>query len=146
MRTDMLSYLPGDLLAKVDIVSMAHGLECRSPFLDHLLIEDALKIPFQYLVDSPVVKPMLCDTFKQWIPQELRTRPKMGFRIPLSYWMRGHENKGIQELADPNSFCSQFLNPAAISEMIAKNQSGNWDFGDRLWALLFLERWGRTNF
>jgi asparagine synthase (glutamine-hydrolysing) len=131
MRTDMLSYLPGDLLAKVDIVSMAHGLECRSPFLDHLLIEDALKIPFQYLVDSP---------------QELRTRPKMGFRIPLSYWMRGHENKGIQELADPNSFCSQFLNPAAISEMIAKNQSGNWDFGDRLWALLFLERWGRTNF
>jgi len=146
MRTDMLSYLPGDLLAKVDIVSMAHGLECRSPFLDHLLIEDALKIPFQYLVDSPVVKPMLCNTFKQWIPQELRTRPKMGFRIPLSYWMRGHENKGIQELADPNSFCSQFLNPAAISEIIAKNQSGNWDFGDRLWALLFLERWGRTNF
>lgn len=146
MRADMFSYLPGDLLAKVDIVSMAHGLECRSPFLDHLLIEDALKIPFQHLVHGTNVKPMLSETFKAWIPQELRSRPKMGFRIPLSYWMRGNESKGIQQLADPNSFCSQFLSHKTISEMIAHNHSGKWDFGDRLWALLFLERWGRAHF
>ena len=146
MRADMFSYLPGDLLAKVDIVSMAHGLECRSPFLDHLLIEDAMRIPFEHLIAGQNVKPMLSETFKKWIPEELRRRPKMGFRIPLSYWLRGSEALGQNQLASKDSFCAQYLDRKAIEEIVAMNQTGKWDFGDRLWSLLFLERWGRLHF
>jgi len=146
MRADMFSYLPGDLLAKVDIMSMAHGLECRSPFLDHLLIEDAMKIPFAYLHDSNYVKPMLSRTFKKWVPSSLRNRPKMGFRVPLSFWFRDTQGAWFDILLEPSSFCSQFLDANEFKRYIAAERSGNWNYGDRLWALLFLEKWGRYHF
>jgi asparagine synthase (glutamine-hydrolysing) len=146
MRADMFSYLPGDLLPKVDILSMAHGLECRSPFLDHLLIEDALKIPFRYLHDPNYVKPMLSRTFKKWVPSTLGNRPKMGFRVPLSFWFRDDQRDLYDQLLDPSSFCCRFLDPTVIRHYIQANKSGKWDYGDRLWALLFLEKWGKTHF
>ena len=88
MRADMLTYLPGDLLPKIDIVSMANGLECRSPMLDHLLVEDALRFPFRFMYQADFTKPMLSRTFSRSFPKDLAKRPKAGFRIPLSNWFR----------------------------------------------------------
>ncbi len=83
MLTDLQTYLPCDLLAKVDITSMAHGLECRSPFMDHHVVERAVAIPYRLIRDGGGVKPMLTSTFADLIPDRLRHREKMGFRIPV---------------------------------------------------------------
>jgi asparagine synthase (glutamine-hydrolysing) len=146
MRADMLSYLPGDLLPKVDIVSMAHGLECRSPFLDHLLIEDAMRIPFKFLHQQNFTKPMLSRTFLKWFPDGLANRPKMGFRVPLSFWFRNNGLDGFKNLVSESSFCSNFIDPKRVSAIVELNRQGKWDFGDRIWALQFLEAWGRSHF
>lgn len=146
MRADMLTYLPGDLLPKVDIVSMAHGLECRSPFLDHLLIEDAMRIPFHLLTSLKYTKPMLSRTFQTWFPKGLESRPKMGFRVPLSFWFRGQADCNMSSLLDKDSFCGDHVNLSYVSHLLELNREGRWDYGDRIWALQFLEAWGRTNF
>ena len=105
-----------------------------------------MRIPFEHLIAGQNVKPMLSETFKKLIPEELRRRPKMGFRIPLSYWLRDSEALGQNQLASKDSFCAQYLDRKAIQEIVAMNLTGKWDFGDRLWSLLFLERWGRLHF
>ena len=87
--TDLVTYLPCDLMTKVDIASMAHGLECRQPFLDHRLVELAMRIPVRYKFRRGRGKRILLDAFADLVPRAIRRRPKMGFGVPLDAWFRG---------------------------------------------------------
>ena len=91
MVADLLTYLPGDLLVKVDIASMAHGLECRGPFLDHRVVELALAMPLdrKLRLRKGRSKVILKRAFADLLPPPIRTRPKMGFGVPIDRWFRG---------------------------------------------------------
>ncbi|TWU29157.1 asparagine synthase (glutamine-hydrolyzing) [Novipirellula artificiosorum] len=145
MRTDLRSYLPCDLLSKVDITSMAHGLECRSPFLDHHVVELAGRFSFAALSQPGKIKPMLTQTFLEMIPPSLRRRPKMGFSVPLDRWFRD-DLKGFarEMLMSSDAFCHSFFEPSAVESILHEHQAGHWGHGDRIWSLLFLELWGRN--
>ncbi|EMI56911.1 asparagine synthase (glutamine-hydrolyzing) [Rhodopirellula sallentina] len=145
MRTDVGSYLPCDLLAKVDITSMASSLECRSPFLDHHVVEAAYKIPFSQLYQPGQVKPFLTECFDQHLTDRLRNRPKMGFSVPLDRWFRnGLRDRARDLLLAANSRCQVYLDSNAIEKMLDEHESGHWNHGSRIWSLLFLESWARS--
>lgn len=144
MRADLRTYLPCDLLAKVDITSMANGLECRSPFLDHHVVETAARIPFRTLTASRDKKPMITSTFAELIPPKLRTRPKMGFSVPLDRWFREDLREFTRDtLLASDAFSHTYFRPTAIRDLLDQHQNGQWGHGDRIWSLLFLELWGR---
>ena len=145
MRTDMRSYLPCDLLAKVDTTSMAHGLECRSPFLDHKVVETAGKFQFAQMDQPGRIKPILTDTFSRHFPISLRNRPKMGFTVPLNSWFRNslHDFSRDMLLAG-DAFCHQYFEPSALERILTEHDSGHWNHGDRIWSLLFFEMWGKS--
>lgn len=146
MRADRRSYLPCDLLAKVDITSMAHGLECRSPFLDHHVVEAAGRFRFVDLDQPGKVKPMLSETFSEHLPASLQNRSKMGFSVPLDAWFKNDLQAFAREtLLASDAFCHAFFEPVAISRMLEEHQAGTWRHGDRIWSLLFLEVWGKIN-
>ena len=145
MLTDLQTYLPCDLLAKVDITSMAHGLECRSPFLDHEVVELALSIPYRHMVRGRETKPMLTSTFADLIPPSLRTRDKMGFRIPLDHWFRNDLRAYAREtLLGQASLSRGYFRRQAVEDLLEEHTSGRWNHGDRIWTLLCLEMWHRT--
>jgi asparagine synthase (glutamine-hydrolysing) len=144
MLTDLQTYLPCDLLVKVDIASMAHALECRSPFLDHRVVELATAIPYAQKVSGTVAKFILKKTFRDLIPPSIATRRKMGFSIPLDHWFRNELKDFLNErLLDPVSLNRGYFRPEAIRQLLAQHQSGDWDHGQRLWSLLCLELWHR---
>ncbi len=89
LDVDVQTYLAGDLLPKVDIASMAHSLEMRSPLLDHALMETAAALPSTSKLKGRVTKRVLKDAVRQWVPDEILDRPKMGFSPPLGDWLRG---------------------------------------------------------
>jgi asparagine synthase (glutamine-hydrolysing) len=144
MQCDLQTYLPGDLLAKVDITSMAHGLECRSPFLDHHVVEQALAIPWRHHIDRSVVKPMLTRTFKDMVPKRLQTRGKQGFCVPLDAWFRGPLRAMAQDMLQTNSGLQRgYFRTDAVASLMAQHLSGKWNHGEKLWMLLCLEQWHR---
>lgn len=144
MHCDLQTYLPGDLLTKLDITSMAHGLECRSPFLDHHVVDRSLSIPFHYHVDPAYVKPVLTRTFSDLIPERLKRRRKMGFCVPLNAWFRGPLRSFAHDLllSGPSSQRGYFRN-GFIRSLLNQHMSGNWNHGDRIWNLICLEQWHR---
>lgn len=145
MHTDLQTYLPCDLLAKVDITSMAHGLECRSPFLDHRVVEMAATIPFHLATQGGDVKPLVTSTFKDLIPPDLRSRPKMGFSIPLDRWFRNELREFVQDtLLGDRSTSRGYFSPQTLHEIIKTHNSGARDYSSQIWSLLFLEMWHRT--
>jgi asparagine synthase (glutamine-hydrolysing) len=139
---DLATYLPGDLLPKVDVTSMASALECRAPFLDHHVVELAASLPFNTLCDGPGQKPLLTSTFPDLIPAPLRARGKMGFRIPLDHWFR-HQLRDLitSALGRSSRLVSSYFCPTAVQALLDEHVSGHRNHGDRLWSLLFLENW-----
>ncbi len=138
-RVDVETYLPFDLLTKVDIASMAASLECRSPFLDHELLSFALSLPFEWRLGKRILK--------RWavgrVPDEVLHRPKMGFGVPLGAWFRGELSDLLDELTQPGAFCAQLFEPAWLRGWIDDHRAGRADHAHRLWALVMLERWAR---
>ncbi len=136
-RVDVETYLPFDLLTKVDIASMAASLECRSPFLDHELLGFALTLPMRWRMGKRILK--------RWatgrLPREILTRPKMGFGVPLGRWFRNELSDLLDELIQPGAFCAQIFEPAWLRGLIDAHRSGRADHAHRLWALVMLERW-----
>ena len=144
MLTDFQTYLPCDLLTKVDVTSMAHGLECRSPFLDHEFVELAMAIPHAMLTQGENVKPLLNETFSEFIPPPIRSRDKMGFRVPLDEWFRGpYHQFAVDMLLSEKALDRGYFRRSAIEQLLDEHQSGTWNHGDRIWSLLFLECWHR---
>lgn len=145
MLADLQTYLPGDLLTKVDIASMAHGLECRSPFMDHHVVELAASIPFRHHVSGDTAKPMLVGALGNMIPRAIARRPKMGFSVPLERWFRGQLRPLVREaLLTREAEERGYFEPAAVRRMVAEHMDGTSDRSQEIWALLCLEQWHRT--
>jgi len=146
MVADLLTYLPGDLLVKVDLASMAHGLECRSPFLDHRVVELALALPLRrkLLLRRGRSKVVLKQAFADLLPPAIRDRPKMGFGVPIDRWFRGALKDELRAvLLDPVALGRGLFRPEAVTALIEEHAHGRRDHAYRLWALLMLELWFR---
>ncbi|MEX2112237.1 MAG: asparagine synthase (glutamine-hydrolyzing) [Pirellulales bacterium] len=141
---DLVTYLPCDLLTKVDVASMANSLECRAPFLDHRVVELAAKMPIEMKFQNGRGKRILREAFADLLPPSLTRRPKMGFGVPLEHWFR-HELKDYarQVLLDARALERGYFRPEVVRSMLDEHHSGAFDHSYRLWGLLFFELWQR---
>jgi asparagine synthase (glutamine-hydrolysing) len=131
--------------AKVDITSMAHGLECRCPFLDERLVEFAVSIPFRLLVEGGRPKPLVTSTFREYFPPALRERPKAGFEVPLDDWFRGPLRELSEDyLLSDASLARGYFYREGLEAVLDEHRSMRWNHGNRLWSLICLEAWHRT--
>lgn len=144
-RVDLLTYLPCDILTKVDIATMAFGLEARAPFLDHRVAELAMQMPIELKLSPGRGKKILTETFADLIPSEIQTRSKMGFGVPLDHWFRNELTGLLREvLLSERCLGRGWFNRTAIERLIHEHVTRQWDHAYRLWALLCLECWART--
>ena len=142
---DVLTYLPCDILTKVDIASMAVGLECRSPFLDHHVVELAARMPLELKISGGRGKRILTNTFNDLIPQPIQNRAKMGFGVPLDSWFRDELRPLLEDvLLSSQALDRGLFRPEAVRELVREHVSGQWDHSARLWALVCLEGWQRV--
>ncbi|MDD5072404.1 MAG: asparagine synthase (glutamine-hydrolyzing) [Candidatus Omnitrophica bacterium] len=142
LLADTSTYLPDDLLVKVDIASMANSLEARSPFLDHKLIEFAAKLPSDFKIRRGTKKYILRKAVKGLLPEENIRRRKMGFGMPVGQWFRG-ELKGFlcDTVLSAPSLKRGYFKPGAIKRIVEDHTSGKKDYAFQLWAILMLELW-----
>jgi asparagine synthase (glutamine-hydrolysing) len=144
MAVDLDTYLCDDLLAKVDVTSMAHSLEVRSPLLDHRLMELAARMPVRRKLRGREGKVLLRDAVRDWLPDGILDRPKQGFAVPLEGWLRGEMRDLPEEvLLDPAATARGIFRPEAVRQTIAEHRAGR-DRADQLWAMVNLELWFRT--
>jgi asparagine synthase (glutamine-hydrolysing) len=138
-------YLPDDLLVKVDIASMAHSLEARSPFLDHEFMEFAATIPFPLKVRGRVKKYILAKALTGMLPDDVLHRPKMGFGVPIDHWFR-HELKDMafDMLLSPRAVSRGYFRADAVRRILDEHVQERASWHDLLWTLLMLELWHRT--
>jgi len=142
--TDLVTYLPCDLMNKVDIASMAHGLECRPPFLDHRVVELAAQMPLRRKFRAGRGKRILLEAFADVLPGEIRHRSKMGFGIPLDHWFRGPLAAFTREiLLDKRTFDRGMFRKETVTRLVEDHLDGRFDHAYRIWALLVLELWQR---
>jgi asparagine synthase (glutamine-hydrolysing) len=141
---DLVTYLPCDLMTKVDIASMAHGLECRPPFLDYRVVELAARMPRRLKFRRGHGKRILRTVFADLLPESIQRRPKMGFGVPLDHWFR-HELKDFarEVLLDSRTRERGYFRPEAVVQLLDEHQQGRFNHGYRLWSLLVLELWHR---
>jgi asparagine synthase (glutamine-hydrolysing) len=139
---DVATYLPGDLLLKADLASMAHSLELRSPFLDHEVVALGLALPERLKVHGREGKVALKRAFAPDLPAQVAERGKTGFGVPLGRWFRDD----LRELAhDVLSTDRGWFRADTLSLLLSEHQSGRADHGHRLWCLLMLELWVREH-
>jgi len=142
MQTDTVSYLPDDILVKVDRASMAVSLEARVPLLDHRVLEFAARLPESLLTRDGKGKYPLRQILYQHVPRALIDRPKMGFGIPLSEWLRGPLAAWGRDLCDPNKLKREgYLNPAVVTNAWETHASGAGERHYALWNVLMFEAW-----
>ena len=142
MYLDMVSYLPDDIMVKVDRATMAASLESRAPFLDHRVVEYAWKIPLDLKICSGQGKWLLRQVLYKYVPRELIERPKMGFAVPIDSWLRGPLRDWAESLLDVGKLAEdQYLDPVPIRKKWAEHISGkkNWQY--HLWAVLMFQAW-----
>jgi len=142
LLADTMTYLPNDLLVKVDIATMAVSLEARSPFLDHHVIEFAASLPENLKLRGLTTKYLLKKTLARLLPSENLTRTKMGFGVPIGHWFRGPMRGFLSEnlLSDRASRRGLFR-PEAVRRMVELHTRGERDYTHHLWTLLMLELW-----
>src|SRR5262245_42236959 len=148
MYLDGKTYLPGDILVKVDRMSMAHSVETRSPFLDHRLIEFAQTIPDSLKLARSnkgwETKYILKRAVAGLLPDEVIYRPKQGFGVPIKYWLNREMKEMTHDLlASPRARQSGYFNPKAVAGLLQEHNRGVRDHAHSLWALLMLEIWRR---
>jgi asparagine synthase (glutamine-hydrolysing) len=144
IRSDLDAYLPGDLLVKVDIATMANSLELRSPMLDVNVIEWGLSLPRKYKIKGFETKHILKDVARSLVPAELIDRPKMGFGIPRAEWLRTvMKELVIGTLTDTTATQRGWFNPKEVSKVIDAHMAGE-DKDNLIWPMLMLELWART--
>jgi len=142
MYFDQISYLPDDILAKVDRASMAVSLESREPLLDYRLVEFAWRLPLSMKVRGGKGKRVLRRVLYRYVPQALIERPKMGFGIPLDAWLRGPLRAWAESLLDPAAIAKHgLLDPAPVREKWREHLSGRTDWAYYIWAVLMLQVW-----
>ncbi|MBM3668274.1 MAG: asparagine synthetase B, partial [Actinobacteria bacterium] len=143
LEVDVNTYLPDDLLVKVDIASMAHSLEARSPLLDHELMEYAARIPCEMKLRGSEKKIVLRDALRGWIPDQILDGPKRGFALPMvGDWFRGELRGYITEtLTDPRALGRGYFEPREVHRLLDSHMSGEADHSHPLWTLLMFEVW-----
>jgi asparagine synthase (glutamine-hydrolysing) len=142
LDADVNSYLPDDLLVKMDVATMAHSLEARSPLLDHKLMEFMARVPSQYKLRSGRSKYLLKSALRGILPDEILDRRKMGFGVPLGPWLRGSLREILVDtVLSDRAMARGYFRPAAVREMVKTLLSGSNRFQHQLWDLLVLERW-----
>ena len=142
---DLVTYLPCDLLTKVDIASMAHGLECRQPLLDYRVVELAVAMPIEHKLHRGRSKLVLRRAVADLLPRSVARRRKMGFGVPLARWFRGELGDFARDvLLDGKLAGRGYFRPLALERLWSEHQSGRFDHGPRLWSLMMLELWHRT--
>ena len=142
LLADTMTYLPNDLLVKVDIASMAVSLEARSPFLDHHVIEFAASLPAGLKLRGLTTKYVLKRALKKLLPAENLTRAKMGFGVPVGDWFRGRMQPFLREhLLSERAARRGLLRADAVRRMVDEHTGGRADRTHQLWTLLMLELW-----
>ena len=144
LLTDQMTYLPNDLLPKVDIASMANSLEARSPFLDHKVIEFAASLPESLKMNRFRPKYLLKKVAARLVPPEVVYRRKMGFGVPIAKWFRGEMSGYVGDvLLSEASLGRGLFEPAEIRKYVDQHIKGENDHATQLWSLLMLELWYR---
>jgi asparagine synthase (glutamine-hydrolysing) len=142
LDVDVNSYLPDDLLVKMDVASMAYGLEVRSPMLDHRLMEFAARLPLQSKLGVLQSKRVLREAVRDWLPPSVLRRGKRGFSVPLSDWLRGElRDLPAEVLLDPGSLSRGYFEEQSIRRLISEHRARRADHANKLWALIQFELW-----
>lgn len=144
LYVDTMTYLSSDILAKVDIASMAASLECRSPFLDHEVVEFAASLPSSYkLTVRGRSKHILKEAFKDWLPPGFMDRNKMGFSAPTPGWLRGSLAPMVRDTLLGSRVIGEWFDRPAIARLVDEHVSGTHSHAKQLWALLCLALWAQ---
>lgn len=142
MASDMLGYLPDDILVKVDRAAMSVSLETRVPFLDHRVVEFAWSIPIDVKMRGGETKWPLRQLLYRHVPRQLIERPKMGFGVPIDSWLRGPLKAWAEDLLDEERIRREgYLNPEPIRRAWADHQSGRANLQHQLWTVLMFQSW-----
>jgi len=141
MQVDFQTYLPGDILTKVDRTSMAVSLEARVPLLDFDLVDFALRIPGNLRVTASESKRLFRRAIKGMVPDSVMSRPKRGFEIPLGRWFRGPLRHRIDALRNPSTELRQYVDSGAVRRLIFEHVIGRRDHSGMLWRLIVLDCW-----
>jgi len=138
-------YLPDDLLVKMDIASMAHSLEVRSPLLDHHVVEFAARLPVSMKLRGRTSKYLLKQVMATQLPSAVLDRPKAGFGVPLDDWFRGSLRDTARDvLLGKRATERGYFEPATVRRYLDDHAKGRAQHHARLWSLLMLELWHRT--
>ena len=142
MYCDAVSYLPDDILAKVDRASMAVALETRVPFLDHRVAEFAARIPLDLKIRRGRGKHIVRELLYGLVPRELIDRPKAGFGVPVGAWIKGPLRGWAEDLLDPAMLREQgWFDPGIVRSRWRQHLSGQRDSAPALWAILMFQSW-----
>jgi len=141
MLVDVATYLPGDILTKVDRASMAVSLEARVPLLDHPLVEFALALPAGLKIRDGVGKQVFRQAIRGLVPPPVLDHPKLGFAVPLGSWLRGPLRHRIDGLATANGGLYDFLDRPAVRRLVREHLMRRRDHGTALWRALVLQIW-----
>jgi asparagine synthase (glutamine-hydrolysing) len=143
-RADIHTYLSDDLMVKVDVATMAHGLEARSPLLDHVLLEWAAELPDTVKMAGGVSKALFKAAMAPYLPREILHRPKRGFGCPIDRWFRGElKELAYDTLLSQSARQRGLFRPEYVSRLLDEHSTFRFDHQTRLWALLMLELWFR---
>ena len=142
---DSKTYLPGDILTKVDRMSMAVSLEARAPLLDHKLIEFVTRLPASLKMHGLEGKHIFKRAISDFVPAEILHRPKQGFGVPIQQWINEQLRERIRDtLTDARARGRGFIEPRYVQLMLDEHGRGRRDHSTQLWALFMLELWHRS--
>jgi asparagine synthase (glutamine-hydrolysing) len=145
LDADVSLYLADDLLVKMDRATMAHSLEARSPFLDHVFMEFVAALPSAFKLAWKQKKRVLKESLRGLVPDMLLDRPKMGFSLPVAKWLREDLYEMVHDvLLSSRALQRGYFEPQVVAKLLHEHYAGQIDHGAKLWDLLMLELWHRT--